>query len=128
MPAWQDDRREQHRWRGPVGASLGPAFPHGLLVAHDDANQLPDGSTSPLAIFKLVSLEKIFGAVQLKSLGLLGQVDGDWDPRAPSRPPGYCVPRSWELARVSGESGTDTTTARTPMAREAFPIRVFNRS
>ncbi|KAF9873802.1 3-phytase [Colletotrichum karsti] len=64
-----------------VGNSLGKDFPHGLVVVHDDANQLPDGSTSTEASFKLVSLEKILGADALKSLNLLDNVDANWDPR-----------------------------------------------
>lgn len=64
-----------------VGTHLGKDFPHGLFVTHDDANQLPDGSTSTEASFKLVSLEKILGADVLKSLNLLDDVDANWDPR-----------------------------------------------
>ncbi|TQN64077.1 3-phytase [Colletotrichum shisoi] len=65
-----------------VGTHLGRDFPHGLVVTHDDANQLPDGSTSAEASFKLVSLEKFLGAGALKSLSLLDDVDAKWDPRS----------------------------------------------
>ncbi|KAJ6445137.1 PhyL [Purpureocillium lavendulum] len=68
-----------------VGTSLGPQFPFGLLVTHDDANQLPNGTTSPLASFKITSLETILGAEQVQGLRLLDQVDTDWDPRASAR-------------------------------------------
>ncbi|KAF6819631.1 3-phytase [Colletotrichum musicola] len=64
-----------------VGNNLGRDFPHGLLVVHDDANQLPDGTTSAEASFKLVSLEKILGADALKKLNLLDDVDANWHPR-----------------------------------------------
>ncbi|RGP77563.1 3-phytase precursor [Fusarium longipes] len=59
-----------------VGTALNKDFPHGLVVVHDDANQLPNGKTSAEASFKMVSLEKILGG---KSL--LDQVDKNWDPR-----------------------------------------------
>lgn len=64
-----------------VGTKLGPDFPHGLFVAHDDANELPDGTTSAEASFKMVSLENILGSDALKHLGLLDLVDEEWDPR-----------------------------------------------
>ncbi|TPX11295.1 uncharacterized protein E0L32_001113 [Thyridium curvatum] len=64
-----------------VGAALGGDFPQGLVVVHDDANELPDGTTSEEASFKLVSLGKILGAEQLKALNLSGEVDAAWDPR-----------------------------------------------
>ncbi|KAI1768029.1 3-phytase [Hypoxylon sp. FL1150] len=59
-----------------VGAALGDAFPYGLIVVHDDANELPDGSTSDEASFKLVSLGDVLGEK------LMRQVDRNWDPRA----------------------------------------------
>ncbi|KAK9246597.1 hypothetical protein V1506DRAFT_505391 [Lipomyces tetrasporus] len=65
-----------------VGNALGDDFPHGLVVVHDDANQLPDGSTSVDASFKLVSLADILEAPGLACLGLLKDVDEAWDPRA----------------------------------------------
>ncbi|GJN80034.1 hypothetical protein PLIIFM63780_003558 [Purpureocillium lilacinum] len=68
-----------------VGTALGPDFPFGMLVTHDDANQLPNGSTSALASFKITSLSKILGADQLKKLKLLDDVDANWDPRAAIR-------------------------------------------
>ena len=64
-----------------VGTALGKDFPHGLIVVHDDANELPGGGTSAEASFKLVSLEAVLGARQLKRLKLLDQVDEKWDPR-----------------------------------------------
>jgi 3-phytase len=65
-----------------VGTSLGAKFPKGLVVVHDDANELAGGGTSEEASFKLVPLERILGAEVVKGLGLLDQVDSDWDPRA----------------------------------------------
>lgn len=65
-----------------VGTSLGPDYPYGLLVVHDDANQLPDGTTSEEASFKLVALDQVLGAKPIKKLGLLKEVDREWDPRA----------------------------------------------
>ncbi|KAI0456742.1 hypothetical protein F5B21DRAFT_502039 [Xylaria acuta] len=59
-----------------VGTSLGPAFPHGLLVVHDDANQLPESGTSDEASFKLISLGDIL------SDDLLAELNPDWDPRS----------------------------------------------
>ncbi|KAL7624974.1 hypothetical protein AAE478_004188 [Parahypoxylon ruwenzoriense] len=59
-----------------VGAALGDAFPLGLLVVHDDANQLSEGGTSSEASFKLVSLGDVLGDE------LIGEVDRNWDPRA----------------------------------------------
>lgn len=64
-----------------VGVALGKDFPYGLVVTHDDANQLPDGSTSAKASYKLTSLERILGAGLLKGLGLLDELELDWDPR-----------------------------------------------
>ncbi|CCT63779.1 related to 3-phytase precursor [Fusarium fujikuroi IMI 58289] len=64
-----------------VGTALNKDFPHGLVVVHDDANQLPNGKTSAEASFKLVSLEKILGSKVLGKKGLLDQVDKNWDPR-----------------------------------------------
>ncbi|KAL8349408.1 hypothetical protein RB598_004997 [Gaeumannomyces tritici] len=65
-----------------VGKALGPDFPRGLVVVHDDANELPGGGASEDASFKLISLEKILGAEALKGLNLLDDVDPEWDPRA----------------------------------------------
>ncbi|KAJ3578100.1 hypothetical protein NPX13_g2462 [Xylaria arbuscula] len=59
-----------------IGTSLGSDFPHGLVVVHDDANQLPTGGTSDEASFKLISLGDIL------SDDLLAELDPDWDPRA----------------------------------------------
>lgn len=60
-----------------VGNRLNDRFPAGLVVVHDDANELPGGGTSELASFKLVSLADV-----LEGGGLLERVDGEWDPRA----------------------------------------------
>ncbi|KAI1499707.1 phytase [Biscogniauxia marginata] len=59
-----------------VGAALGDAFPNGLVVVHDDANQVPEGGTSDKASFKLVSLGDVL------SEELRKDVDPGWDPRA----------------------------------------------
>ncbi|KAF5022116.1 hypothetical protein F66182_5835 [Fusarium sp. NRRL 66182] len=64
-----------------VGTGLNKDFPHGLIVVHDDANQLPNGETSAEASFKMVSLEKILGSEVLGKKDLLEQVDKEWDPR-----------------------------------------------
>lgn len=65
-----------------VGTALGSRFPHGLVVVHDDANELPGRKgTSAEASFKLVPLDAILGADAVKDLGLLEEVDEDWDPR-----------------------------------------------
>ncbi|KAJ0413787.1 hypothetical protein BJY00DRAFT_321544 [Aspergillus carlsbadensis] len=61
-----------------VGTKLNADFPHGLVVVHDDANQLAGGGTAELASFKLVSLEDVLGGIE----GLLDEVDAEWDPRA----------------------------------------------
>jgi 3-phytase len=42
-----------------VGTSLGGSFAQGLIVVHDDANELSSGGTSPDASFKLVSLADV---------------------------------------------------------------------
>jgi 3-phytase len=65
-----------------IGTQLGPLFPRGLIVTHDDANQLPGGGTSEEASFKLISLEDVLGAKQVRELLLLDDVDPAWDPRA----------------------------------------------
>lgn len=65
-----------------VGTGLGGKWPGGLVVVHDDANQLAGGKgTSEEASFKLVGLDKVLGADVVRKLGLLEQVDADWDPR-----------------------------------------------
>lgn len=66
-----------------VGTGLGEGFERGLVVVHDDANELAGGEgTSAEASFKLVPLDKILGADVVKKLGFLDQVDSEWDPRA----------------------------------------------
>ncbi|OAX85238.1 hypothetical protein ACJ72_00398 [Emergomyces africanus] len=62
-----------------VGTQLSAEFPHGLVVVHDDANQLPvQGQTAPLASFKLVSLKDVLGNEALEDLRLLDEVDERW--------------------------------------------------
>ncbi|KAL4749654.1 hypothetical protein BDW72DRAFT_213980 [Aspergillus terricola var. indicus] len=64
-----------------VPTGLNEDFPRGLLVVHDDANQLSTGETAELASFKLVSLEDVLAAAG-KGTGLFEEVDSMWDPRA----------------------------------------------
>ncbi|KXJ92896.1 hypothetical protein Micbo1qcDRAFT_232571 [Microdochium bolleyi] len=59
-----------------VGTRLGSTFPNGLIVVHDDANQLPDGTTSEAASYKFVSLAAVLPE------SLLAELDVNWDPRA----------------------------------------------
>ncbi|KAI0431951.1 hypothetical protein F5Y09DRAFT_174985 [Xylaria sp. FL1042] len=59
-----------------VGTSLGPMFPHGLIVVHDDVNQLPTSGTSDEASFKLINLGDVL------SDDLLAELNPDWDPRS----------------------------------------------
>ncbi|RYP22359.1 hypothetical protein DL765_001711 [Monosporascus sp. GIB2] len=59
-----------------VGTTLGSAFRKGLIVVHDDTNQLPRGATSDEASFKLISLEDVIPE------GLQDELDPNWDPRA----------------------------------------------
>ncbi|KAI0411614.1 hypothetical protein F5X98DRAFT_44331 [Xylaria grammica] len=59
-----------------VGTSLGPLFPHGVVVVHDDVNQLPESGTSDEASFKLISLGDIL------SDDLLEELNSNWDPRS----------------------------------------------
>ncbi|VUC20211.1 unnamed protein product [Clonostachys rosea] len=66
-----------------VGVNLGPEFPNGLLVVHDDTNELPGGKAAdPNSSYKLVSLDKILAAGPFKDLNLMDEVDPNWDPRA----------------------------------------------
>lgn len=65
-----------------VSTRLGRDFPYGLVVTHDDANQLAEGGTSKQASYKLTSLGSILGAKPLRRLGLLDELNVDWDPRA----------------------------------------------
>ncbi|CBF74618.1 hypothetical protein AN4140.2 [Aspergillus nidulans FGSC A4] len=64
-----------------VSTGLNDDFPRGLLVVHDDANQLSTGETAELASFKLVSLEDVLAAAG-KRTWLFEEVDETWDPRA----------------------------------------------
>ena len=52
-----------------VGNALNKDFPRGLLVTHDDANELPEGGTAEEASFKLVSLEDVLGKERTEALG-----------------------------------------------------------
>lgn len=61
---------------------LGPAFPYGLLVVHDDTNELSSGGADVYASYKVVGLDKVLGAAPLADLGLLDQLDRNWNPRA----------------------------------------------
>lgn len=65
-----------------VPNNLGPLFPHGVLVVHDDTNELPGGGADVFASYKVVGLDKVLGAPQLADLNLLDKVDSDWEPRA----------------------------------------------
>ncbi|ROT37182.1 3-phytase [Sodiomyces alkalinus F11] len=65
-----------------VPVHLGPAFPHGLVVVHDDANELPGGGTDEHASYKLIGLGEILGAEAFRELNLLDEIDPSWDPRA----------------------------------------------
>ncbi|CAG8899451.1 unnamed protein product [Penicillium egyptiacum] len=62
-----------------VGTALNADFPHGLLVVHDDANQLATGGTAELASFKLASIADVFGQ---EGQTLLADIDATWNPRA----------------------------------------------
>ncbi|OQD65239.1 hypothetical protein PENPOL_c006G08991 [Penicillium polonicum] len=62
-----------------VGTALNADFPHGLLVVHDDANQLAEGGTAELASFKLASIADVLGR---EGDDLLAEIDSAWDPRA----------------------------------------------
>ncbi|EMR62810.1 putative 3-phytase protein [Eutypa lata UCREL1] len=59
-----------------IGTFLSDALPKGLIVVHDDANQLPSGGTSDETSFKLVSVEDVIPEQ------LLSELDPNWDPRA----------------------------------------------
>lgn len=61
-----------------MARNLGKEFPYGIVVVHDDVNQLADGTRSAEAEFKIVSLEKVLG----RNSGLLDVLDTEWDPRA----------------------------------------------
>lgn len=66
-----------------IGSNLGPLFPDGVLVVHDDTNELPGGEgADPNASYKIIGLDKVLGAPALKELNLLDLVDADWDPRS----------------------------------------------
>lgn len=66
-----------------VGVNLGSEFPNGLLVVHDDTNELPGGKAAdPNSSYKLIGLDKILAAGPFKDLNLLDETDPNWDPRA----------------------------------------------
>lgn len=64
-----------------VPNNLGPQFPNGVLVVHDDTNELPEGGAHVFASYKIIGLDKVLGAPPLLELGLMDQLDRDWDPR-----------------------------------------------
>lgn len=65
-----------------VGVNLSEDYPFGLLVTHDDTNELPEGGADEEASYKIVPLHNILGAEALEDLNLLDEVDQNWDPRA----------------------------------------------
>ncbi|KAL6703422.1 hypothetical protein ACN47E_009681 [Coniothyrium glycines] len=52
-----------------VGNALNRDFPFGLVVTHDDANQLAGGGTAKEASFKLTSLVDVLGEERARKLG-----------------------------------------------------------
>ncbi|KAH9859392.1 hypothetical protein IAQ61_011173 [Plenodomus lingam] len=52
-----------------VSNALNKDFPLGLVVMHDDANELAGGGTAKEASFKLVSLADVLGEERVKKLG-----------------------------------------------------------
>lgn len=64
-----------------VGTRLNADFPFGVLVTHDDANELAEGGTAEQASFKIVSLEEVLGREEVKELRLLERIDETFDPR-----------------------------------------------
>ncbi|KAL1601870.1 hypothetical protein SLS59_005035 [Nothophoma quercina] len=52
-----------------VANKLNPDFPYGLIVTHDDANELAEGGTSAQASFKLTSLVDVLGEERARALG-----------------------------------------------------------
>lgn len=52
-----------------VPNKLNTDFPYGLIVTHDDANELAEGGTSAEASFKLSSLVDVLGEERAKILG-----------------------------------------------------------
>ncbi|KAF1363697.1 thermostable phytase [Lizonia empirigonia] len=52
-----------------VGNRLNADFPFGLVVTHDDANELAEGGTSAEASFKFSSLADVLGEERTKALG-----------------------------------------------------------
>ncbi|KAH6639059.1 hypothetical protein C7974DRAFT_125616 [Boeremia exigua] len=52
-----------------VPNKLNADFPYGLIVTHDDANELSEGGTSAEASFKLTSLVDVLGEERAKALG-----------------------------------------------------------
>ena len=67
-----------------AGVSLGKEFPWGIVVVHDDVNEVPGGGVDEEVSFKIVGLEMILGNKGLGPLGkdLLQGVGHGWDPRA----------------------------------------------
>ncbi|CAG8971149.1 hypothetical protein HYALB_00010124 [Hymenoscyphus albidus] len=58
-----------------VGNRLNEQFPSGLIVVHDDSNELATGGTSDEASFKLVGLSDVLDELEL------GNIDPEWNPR-----------------------------------------------
>lgn len=52
-----------------VPNKLNAEFPYGLIVTHDDANELAEGGTGAEASFKLISLVDVLGEERVKALG-----------------------------------------------------------
>lgn len=52
-----------------VGNALNKDFPWGLVVTHDDANELAEGGTAKEASFKLTNLGDVLGEERAKKLG-----------------------------------------------------------
>jgi 3-phytase len=83
------------------GLPLGPGFPQGVFIAHDDANA-PEGGEN----FKLVPWENIATAPATSLL-----IDTNWDPRAVGNPDGDTdgdgLPNSWESTHFGGTTAAD---------------------
>ncbi|KAH8826559.1 hypothetical protein DL96DRAFT_1499536 [Flagelloscypha sp. PMI_526] len=60
-----------------VSTRLNDDFPMGLVVLHDDVNELQNGTASAEAAFKLVSLEDVFG----QDKALSAEIGVEWNPR-----------------------------------------------
>lgn len=65
-----------------VSTGLNDDYPYGMLVVHDDTNELEGGGADTEASYKIIPLDSILGADAIKGLNLLDGVDRKWDPRA----------------------------------------------